>query len=206
MTPPIDPRDPAAVRTLSWGHCFVYVAPCAYEDHLKLGFSRDPLDRLQALHRRYFEVFDLVRAFLIEAETVRDARALELALARSITLHSAPAPLTVRREAAGHGEWYRGAYAQLAEAARTLQAQGYVLHDPMRPWLRAALLARRDLLYSWSQAMLTPQELDAPALTTPTQRVVRDALDAYVAFGIELQPALPNDVLRWHRAVTDLYY
>lgn len=205
MTPRIDPRDPATRRTLSWGRCFVYVVPCAYEDQLKLGFSRDPLDRLQALHRRYFEVFDLGRAFMIETETVRDARALELALAKSISLHNAPAPLTVRRQAAGHGEWYRGAYAQLAEAAQALQVQGYVLHDPLQAWLRGALLVRRDLLYSWTQSMLTQEDLDMPASVTPGQRVVRDALDAYVAFGIELEPVLPADVLRWHRAVTGCY-
>ena len=66
MTPPIDRRDPAS-RTLSRGRCFLYVLPLAsHEDVLKLGFSRDPLDRLQALHPRYFEVFDLERAFLVE--------------------------------------------------------------------------------------------------------------------------------------------
>ncbi len=195
-------RDPTHQRTLRWARCFVYVLPCAVEDHLKLGFSRDPLDRFQALHRRYFEVFDLDRAFLIETETVRDARAIELALARSIKLHNAPAPLTVRHEAAGHGEWYRGAYAPLAQAALTLQAQGHTLHQSLRPWLQQALLARRDLLYSWSQAMLTPAELDTPAISTPGQGVVRDALDAYVAFGIALEPVLPEEVLRWHRAVS----
>lgn len=195
-------RDPAMRRTLSWGRCFVYVVPCAFEDQLKLGFSRDPLDRLQALHRRYFEVFDLERAFLVETETVRDARALELALAKSIQLHNAPAPLTVRWQAAGHGEWYRGAYSQLVDAAKALQVQGYVLHDPLREWLQGALLARRDLLYSWSQSMLTQDDLDTPSGAAPIQRVVRDALDAYVALGIDLEPVLPGEVLRWHRAVT----
>lgn len=202
MTPRIDPRDPAGLRTLRWGQCFVYVVPCLFEDQLKLGFSRDPLDRLQALHRRYFEVFDLDRAFLIETETVRDARALELTLARSITAHNAPAPLTVRREAAGQSEWYRGAYDLLSAAARVLQEKGYVLHDPLRPWLHAALLNRRDLLFSWSQAMLTPAELDAPVANTPTQRAVRDALDAYVVLGIDVEQVLPAEVLRWHRAVS----
>lgn len=202
MTPRVDPRDPAALRTLRWGQCFVYVVPCQFEDQLKLGFSRDPLDRLQALHRRYFEVFDLDRAFLIETETVRDARALELMLARSIEAHNAPAPLTVRREAAGQTEWYRGAYDQLLAAAKALQEKGHVLHDPMRPWLRAALLNRRDLLFSWTQAMLTPATLDAPAAHTPTERAVRDALDAYVIFGIDVEQVLPAEVLRWHRAVS----
>jgi len=44
---PIDPRDPASLGTLSRGRCFLYVFPCAYEDLLTLGFSRDPLQRLQ---------------------------------------------------------------------------------------------------------------------------------------------------------------
>jgi hypothetical protein len=201
---PIDPRDPASIRSLSRGRCFLYVLPSAFEDLLKLGFSRDPLDRLQSLHRRYFEVFDLDRGLLVETETVREARALELALGRLIPLHSAPAPLTVRHEAAGHTEWYRGAYESLTEAVRALAAQGHVLHEPLRPWLQQALLTRRDLLFSWTQAMLTLEELEAPAAITPTQRVVRDALDAYVAFGIALEPALPEAVLRWHRAVSGL--
>ncbi len=202
MAPPIDRRDPGG-RTASRGRCFLYVLPCACEDQLKLGFSRSPLDRLQSLHRRYFEVFDLDRAFLVETETVRDARALELSLRRQLVLHNAPAPLTVRRQAGGHTEWYRGAYAQLAAVAVTLTQGGHVVHDPLRPWLRQALVARSELLYSWSQAVLSLEEMESPAdgITTHSQRVVCDVLDAYVAFGIGLEPVLPDAVLRWHRAV-----
>ncbi|MEJ7745846.1 MAG: GIY-YIG nuclease family protein [Luteimonas sp.] len=202
MAPPIDHRDPAG-RTASRGRCFLYVLPCAYEDQLKLGFSRDPLQRLQSLHPRYFEVFDLDRAFLVEAETVREARALEFSLRRQLIAHNAPAPLTVRREAGGHTEWYRGAYAALAEAAAALAEGGYTLHDPLRPWLRDALCARRDLLYSWAQAMLSLEELEDPAgMTMQSQRMALDVLDAYVAFGIDLEPLLPDAVLRWHRGMT----
>lgn len=199
MAPPIDRRDPAA-RTLSRGRCFLYVLPWAsHEDVLKLGFSRDPLQRLQALHPRWFDVFDLERAFLVETEAVRDARALELELRRALVAYNAPVPLTVQRAAAGHTEWYRGAFAQLAEAGRALAARGYVLHDPLRPWLRDALLARGDRLFSWTQAMLGPDELEWPAATTPGQRAVRDMLDACVALDIPLEPVLPEAVLRWHR-------
>lgn len=199
MTPPIDRRDPAA-RTLSRGRCFLYVLPWAsHEDVLKLGFSRDPLQRLQALHPRWFDVFDLERAFLVETEAVRDARALELELRRALVAYNAPVPLTVQRAAAGHTEWYRGAFVQLAEAGRALAARGYVLHDPLRPWLRDALLARGDRLFSWTQAMLGPDELEWPAATTPGQRAVRDMLDACVALDIPLEPVLPEAVLRWHR-------
>ena len=198
MTPPIDRRDPAS-RTLSRGRCFLYVLPWAsYEDVLKLGFSRDPLERMQSLHPRYFEVFDLDRAFLVETEAVGDARSLELSLRRMLVAHNAPAPLTVRRAAAGHTEWYRGAYAQLAETGRALLARGHVLHDPLRPWLRESLLARSDQLFSWTQAMLSPEELEWHGATTPGQRAVRDALDAFAACDIALEPVLPEAVWRWY--------
>ncbi len=202
MTPPIDHRDPAG-RTASRGRCFLYVLPCAYEDQLKLGFSRHPLDRLQSLHRRYFEVFDLDRAFLVETETVRDARALELALRRRLIEHNAPAPLTVRHEAGGRTEWYRGAYAQLTQAVADLSEQGYILHDPLKTWLRHALCARGELLFSWTQAMLSVEavELRVDTHLSPIQQVVRDALDAYRAFDIDLAPLLPDAVLRWHRMI-----
>jgi hypothetical protein len=200
MSPPVDYRDPGH-RTLSRGRCFLYVLPCAWEDQLKLGFSREPLDRLQALHRRWFEVFDLDRAFLVEAETVGQARALELALRRQLVAHNAPAPLTVREAAGGHTEWYRGAGARLAQAGRELAARGHVLHVPARPWLRRALLARGDLLFSWTQAMLGSDELESAVAATPLARTVRDVLDAYAALDIELEPRLPEAVLRWHRQV-----
>ena len=185
-------------RGPSRGRCYLYVLPCAYEDLLKLGLSREPLDRMQTLHPRWFEFFDLDQAFLIEAETVRDARDLELGLGRVVAEHNAPAPLVIRRQAAGHTEWYRGAYDALAKTAQTLAAGGYVLHAPLRPWIRQALIARSDLLFSWSLAMLTVDELEAAGVTS-TQRVVRDVLDAFVALAIDLEPLLPAVVLDWHQ-------
>ena len=71
-----EPPYPFA-STSSVARAYVYVLPCAGEDWLKLGFSRDPLTRLQTLHRRYYEFFDTELAFAIETETVREARALE---------------------------------------------------------------------------------------------------------------------------------
>lgn len=199
---PVDPRDPVSTRSPSAGTCFLYVAPSAYEDLLKLGFSRDPLARLQALHPRWFEVFDLDRALLVETETVRDARRLELQLRRELAEHNAPAPLTVRRAAGGHTEWYRGAYASLLQAARALESGGHVLHEPARGWLRRAMLGRGDRLYSWTQAMLPQLNLEYPGPADPAyprQRGVRDALDAFVALDIEVEPLLPEDVLLWYR-------
>lgn len=198
----IDTREPGNLGP-SRGRCYLYVLPCAYEDILKLGFSRDPLQRMQALHPRWFEFFDLDEAFLIQTETVRDARDLELGLANVVADHNAPAPLVIRRQAAGHTEWYRGAHELLSQTAQALAAGGYVMHAPLRPWIRLALLDRTDALFSWSLAMLTPDELDTAAAgfdgqSTPGQQAVRNALDACTALGIDLEPLLPPDVLHWY--------
>ena len=67
---PVGPPDSG--RSIpSRGRCFLYVFPCDWEDLLKLGISRDPLDRVQALHPRWFEFFDLGRGFLVEFYRVR---------------------------------------------------------------------------------------------------------------------------------------
>lgn len=196
---PLDPRDPVFTRSPSSGPCFLYVAPSAYEDLAKLGFSRDPLVRLQSLHPRWFEVFDLDRALLVETETVRDARRIELKLRRQLALHNAPAPLTVRQQAGGHTEWYRGAYEQLRDAVISLGSSGHVVHAPARRWFGRMLGGRSDQLYSWSEALLTPDELDGLVGNTPGQRTVRDVLDAFTALSIEVEPLLPERVWRWYR-------
>ncbi len=194
--------DPATGRSPSAGACFLYVAVSAYEDLLKLGFSRDPLARWQQLHPRWFEAFDLDRSLLVATETVRDARALELSLRRQLVAHNAPALLTARRAAGGHTEWYRGAHEAVRGVVREWTAGGHVVHDPARPWLRDALRARADRLYAWTEAMLSPDELDGIAGPTRMQRGVRDALDAFTALGIDVERLLPPRVHAWYRAAT----
>jgi hypothetical protein len=195
---PVDPRDPAATRTLSRNRCFLYVAPCAYEDQLKLGFSRDPLRRFQSLHRRWFEFFDIDRIVLVETETVRDARSLETRFKREFAEFNATVPLTIAPEAGGHGEWYRGAQVELESALQSLQNEGYTVHAPARDWLRDRLMQQRELLYSWTETMLTVDELEHRVRATPAQGAVRDALDAFHAFAIPLEESLPAAVLGWY--------
>ena len=196
------PIAPATVHAgvAAGGRCHVYVLPCTWEDHCKIGFSRDPLSRMQALHRRWFEFFDLDAAWLVETETVRDARNLELELRRPLAAHNAPAPLVVRREAAGHTEWFRGAAAPLRVAVDGLRRRGHVVHGPLQPWLRAALLERSDQFYAWAQSQLSPEELESPFAGTPRQQLVRDALDAFVALSIDVEPLLPPEAYRWFLA------
>lgn len=196
--------DPDVVRSASEGLCYLYVLPCAYEDLLKLGFSRGPLGRIQALQSRFFEFFDLDLAFLVETETVRDARKLELDLRHRLSDYNAPAPLTVNAQAGGHSEWYRGAYAMLAEEAVRLQAVGHSVHRPLRAWLGRQLAAQGDSLYDRSAALMTQLQGDVSLLDQPGLRALRrkllDSLDAHAALGVELEPRLPEALMVWYRA------
>jgi len=180
------------------GRCFAYVFPCQWEDHCKIGFSHDPLARIAALHPRWFDFFDLEAGVLVEAESQRDARDLELELRASLAEHNAPAPLAVRVQAGGHTEWFRGVGTVMAERVAALAARGYRVH-PLHAWLRAALDSRKDLLHDWSLAQLSPDELDGRAGPTPAQCHLRDLLDAHVALGVAIDAHLPADVRRWYR-------
>ncbi|HJR73593.1 MAG TPA: GIY-YIG nuclease family protein [Luteimonas sp.] len=194
---------PEIVNTASEGLSYVYVFPCAYEDLLKLGFSRDPLARLQSLHPRYYEFFDLDRGFLIEADTVAEARSLELRLKRKFAEHNAPSPLTVRPAAGGQTEWFRGAYDTLAGDMEQQAEEGSIIHRPLSVWLRTGLLAQRDLLYSQACALLEGVEGDPDALGRPEMDPVRqrmlDTIDAYRAFRLPLHDCLPAALMDWYQ-------
>lgn len=179
------------------GRYFTYVFPCAWEDFCKIGFSRDPLGRIASLHPRWYEFFDLDGGGLVEAETQRDARDLELELRRPLKLHRAPAPLTIVERAGGKTEWVRGANALLDAAIHALAARGHRTW-PLRAWLRAVMLERLDRLYDWSAAQL-PQDDDPRALHAVAARALRDVLDGHLALDIDPAPCLPAHVLDWYR-------
>ncbi len=192
-------------RFASRGRAYVYVLPCRDEDLLKVGFSRDPLQRLQTLHARFFRFFDLDRAFLIATDTVRDARRIERRYIEALAERRSPAPLVVPDAAAGYTEWYRGAYADAEAIAHTLRAdEGYTLHAPLRDWLRALFRERSALLFAWSAKMLEAIEYErfnvppSPA-SSPIERALRDALDCFDELGIDIEPLVPAPVLHWYR-------
>jgi hypothetical protein len=186
--------------TASRGPAWLYVLPCAYEDLLKLGFSRDPLARMQSIHPRWYEFFDLDRAMAVQAETAREAQAMETRYKQMLVEHSAPAPLIASAAAGGNSEWYRGAYAALDLIADELVEAGYIAQRPLRPWVRERLLASADRLYSWTR-LLTADDLEDSQSIAP--RLVRNVLDAYRALGIELAPWLPSEIYAWHRGDAD---
>jgi len=191
---PLSPGHALAID----GRCFAYVFPCAWEDHCKIGFSADPLQRIAALHPRWFGFFDLEGGMLVEAESIRDARDLELDLRAGLGGYNAPAPLAIRVQAGGHTEWFRGVSALLAERVAAMGVRGYRTYR-LRDWLQAALQQRAERLHEWTLAQLPVDELEGLAGPTPAQQHVRDVLDACVALGVGLEPRLEPAVLDWYR-------
>jgi hypothetical protein len=199
-----DESESPIPRFASRGHAYVYVLPCRDEDLLKVGFSRDPLQRLQTLHARFFRFFDLDRAFLIATDTVRDARRIERRYIEAFADRRSPAPLVVPDAAAGYTEWYRGAYADADAMAQALRAdEGYALHAPLRDWLRALFRERSALLFAWSAKMLEAIEYERfnaqSPISSTIERALRDALDCFDELGIDIEPLVPEAVFRWHR-------
>jgi hypothetical protein len=197
-------RDPADYTGVSSSvPAFVYVLPCRHEDILKVGFSRDPLLRMRTLHPRYFDFFDCERAFLIETDTVREARRLESDFASALEANNAPAPLVVSPEAGGHTEWYRGAYPTLLQMAFSLATvQGWRVHAPLRPWLAGRLDRDSGTLYEWSSqvhaAIQQARIYGKPSGELPGQ--LRARLDALAALGLAPQSRVPPAVWSWYVA------
>ena len=200
----VDRRD-VRPHPVHRGRSFVYVLPCRDRDLLKVGFSREPLKRLQTLHPRYFEFFDLERGLLIETDRVSDARHIEREFITTYVEQRAEAPSEVPRSAAGHTEWFSGIHPLAVQKAHELcGTTRFSLHSPLRDWLRCELATRTDLLFDWSDRLLEAIEyqrfnIGATPDRSAAERVLEDVLDAFVALDIPIQTAVPERVFRWHR-------
>jgi hypothetical protein len=187
------------------GRAFVYLLPCRDDTLLKIGFSRDPVQRLLTLHPRFFDFFELENALLVEADFVQDARRIERELLVRFQPWQAPAPLVVSATAGGHTEWYRGIRDDAAQSLREVSArEGFALHAPLSAWLRERFMDSASLLYSWSGWMLEALEYERYNVPEPLQtgqaaRALRRVLDAYASLQIELVALLPPAVLAWYR-------
>lgn len=187
-------------RTLSGGPATVYVLPHRGEEFLKLGFSRDPLARMQNLHPRYFDFFDIERAILIETPRVNDARAVETALKRRFAEHRAPAPLDIRHDAGGETEWYRGAYDGIVASLDDYAKMGYTVVCSAR--LRFAEMLRRQgaEMFEWASLQWRAINEGDAFVAARAARALGDALDAYRWFGIEEADFVPPAVAVWYSA------
>ena len=199
-------EEEAHRRVASRGRTFVYVLPCRDEDLLKVGFSRDPLDRFRTLHRRFFEFFDLERGLLVDTDYLRDARRIERLFITTFAEQRAPAPLVVHKAAAGYTEWFRGVSPQADALARQLCAeQGFRLHAPLTTWLYDHLAERAGWLFSWSARMFEALEYEYFNASPEAghglgERALRDTLDTCAALGMDLQALVPTEVFDWYRA------
>ena len=199
-------EDDPFPRFVSGGRAYVYMLPCREQDLLKVGFSRDPLQRLHALHRRFFEFFDLDRALLVQADSVREARHIERALIQRFADARVPAPLVVRAVAGGRTEWFAGVAPDVEAMARALALErGHALHAPLSAWLRERFAQSQDVLYGWSARMLDAvayEQCNVPASglpdTLPAQ-ALRATLDMLAALDMDLQSLVPSPVIAWYR-------
>lgn len=183
---------------------YVYVLPLRNEDWLKLGMSTDPLRRAREFSRRFFDEFDFDNALLVQFDSVREAGAMEQQLRRRFAQHRAPMPMTIRSEAGGFTEWYRGAHPGLSEAVDLLQAEGHVVHKPARLWFTDAMRSRRAELHGWASALLRENLIDPDvplpeALPPELAAQLFDAVEAYRSFGISVEGLVPSALEDWVR-------
>lgn len=182
------------------GRSFLYAFACAYEDLAKLGMSGDPMARLQAFSRRYYEFFDLEQGWLVEAETVKQARAWETHWKRVLQEHLAPAPLLVPVGAAGQTEWFRGALPRLREARQALATAGFAVHWPLSTWVREQVRPWRDELDGLEREVVMQWggiEDWPPAARMPPLAALRDALDACVALSLPFDAWVSPALAAW---------
>lgn len=195
--------DIGAPRQASRGRTFVYILPCHGDDLLKVGFTRDPLQRFQTLHKRFFMFFDLEAGFLIETDRLHEARRLERLFIERWPDHNAPPPLQVPTSAAGHTEWFRGIRDEVAPFAQRLaERYGYQMHRPARAWIAAQFMERSDALYEWSAQLFTAIQ-DAQnhgALTDALQPYIEALNDTVIAcqtLGVDPSDVVAPQVLTW---------
>lgn len=199
-------EDAVYPRFASRGRTFVYVLPCREADILKVGFSRDPLDRFRTLHRRFFEFFDLERGLLIDTDHLRDARRIERLFITTFAGSRATAPLVIPRAAAGHTEWFRGVSPQVDALARQVCAeQGFTLHAPLSAWLREKFGDWSERLFGWSASMLEMIEYEHFNVPPPgrggrADAALREVLDACEALDMAVGDLVPPAVLAWYRS------
>jgi hypothetical protein len=189
-------------RTLGKGRTYVYMLPWREQDLLKVGFSRQPLVRLRTLHRRFFDVFDLDRGYLLETERLAQARRIERDLILRHAEHRSPPPLVVPDAAAGYSEWFCGVSADVtAELHRIADHEGFVLHA-LREWLRQVLESQSDGLYEWSLRQLEAIEYETFNVPVAFQRgeaarSLRYVMDACEAVGLPLDSLFPQSAMAW---------
>lgn len=183
---------------------YVYVLPARYEDILKIGYSRDPMARIRAFHPRYYEWFALDEGFLLPLQGEREARHAERILAQHVGVHRSRSPAAIRRAAGGHTEWYRGALPIVREfSLEHAEELGAAAAVPLDGWLDERLRSDRVELYEWSLQLFDALHLVAPEEERKLSAALRDVLDAYAYFDIDVRQQISPQVLHWWKSGRD---
>lgn len=184
-----DVPDPdAGTGCESW---FVYLLATTDWSAFKVGFSRNPFQRIYSFSRRYFESFDLSRSLLVQAGSAARARAVEAVLKAEFAANRAECPGWVAREAGGHTEWFSAVCLADAETrARALAGEAASVVS-MFDFIRTEIARLSSPLESW--AWQQAQYLDQAAaagidrqMSISLARTLRDWMDACGYFGIRL--------------------
>ncbi len=172
------------------GRDFLYILRTdGAEDLLKIGITNNPLVRWSSFHPRWFEAFDLTNTILVETERRADAQALETTLHRRLKAHACPIPITMRLEAGGRTEWYRGANRSVSEFVAECQAGGYTVHEDARLWLVPVIHAQRESL---DTVLRHAHSLHCEGLLSSRQRESLQALlDAHSSFDPAANDLMP---------------
>ena len=184
---------------------FVYVLPSIGEDLVKVGLTHDPFERFRAFHPRFYAHFDLERGLLIETGKLRDARRVERLFIERWPEHRAYPPTLVNDAAGGHTEWFRGIESLVSDfAARIAERYGYMLHAPLKAWLREKLSEQTDVLYQWAYAVhisIQQQTLyESELRDRRSESMLRNLLDMYAAMDFSLETLVPAVVFNWYTA------
>jgi T5orf172 domain len=187
------------------GRTYVYVLPSIGEDLVKVGLTHDPFERFRAFHQRFYTHFDLERGLLIETGKLREARRVERLFIERWPEHRAYPPTLVNDAAGGHTEWFRGIESMVPDfASRIVERYGYMLHAPLKAWLREKLAEQADVLYQWAYAVhdsIQQQALYEPELLERrSETMLRDMLDMYAAMDFSLETLVPANVFNWYTA------
>jgi hypothetical protein len=181
--------------------CFVYLLPLHDGQGFKVGYSAKPLQRFETFSWRYFELFDLEQAQMLQVRSRTEARAIERRLKNLAKPFGAARPPRVipRCGEIAQTEWFLhdAMLAVKAELAAISSADSMsVLYSSLNSFVRNALLEQRDHLQRWA-IDVAAEIADREAYrghwcSTWVGRKLRASLDACEHFGVALLPDDPE--------------